>query len=173
MSADVGDDFVAELIAVLAPSAGAAEAFDAGGEVTEFDARGAGGEDAAQGAVELVEEGEFVAGAGGFGEGGERDADGRLGEREAAGHVGVADDLQNAGDEGAQALAGDDVFLEFAFEVGGDAFGDVGGEPPTVVAGTFGGFGHGAFEPGALVFDGALVGDADELKVVCEGDQGS
>ena len=171
MSANVRDDFVAQGGAILAPSAGAAEAFDAVGEVAEFDARAAGGEDAAQGEVEFVEEGEFVAGAGRFGEGGEGDADGGLGEFEAAGHFRVADDLEDAG-EGAQTLAGDDVFLEFAFEVAGHALGDVGSEPPTIVAGSLGGLGYGTLKPDAFVTDGALVGEADEREVIGESDQG-
>ena len=49
-----------------------------------------------QGAVEFVEEGEFVAGAGGLREGGEGDADRRFGEFEPARDFGVADDLQDA-----------------------------------------------------------------------------
>ena len=167
----MGDDFIAQRGAVLAPAAGAAETFDAVGEVTEFDARGAGGEDAAQGAIEFVEESEFVAGTGGLGQCGERDAHGRFGELEAAGDFGVTDHLKHAGDEGAQALAGDDVLFEFAFEVGGHALGHVRGEPPTAEAGTLGGFGHRTLEPDALVFDGALVGEADEREIVGEGDQ--
>ena len=170
--ADVDDDFVAEQVAVLAPGAGAAQAFDASGEVAEFNAGRAGGKDAAEGVVEFAEEGEFVAGAGGFGEGHEREAHGRFGQDKAAGDVGVADDLEHAGDEGAQALGGDDVFLELLFEKAGDAFGDVGGEPPTFVTGGFGGFGHGTLEPDALEFHGAFVREADKWQIVGEGDHG-
>jgi hypothetical protein len=81
--------------------------------------------------------------------------------------------LQDAGDEGAQTLAGDDVFLKLAFEITSDALGHRGGEPPSIVARMLRGLGHRAFEPSALVFDGALVGEADEREVVGEGDQGS
>ena len=120
-----------------------------------------------------MKESQFIAGAGGFCEGGERYAHGRFGKFEAAGHFRITDHLQDAGDEGAQALTGNDVFLELAFEVAGHALGNVGGEPPPLVARLLGGLGHSPLEPGALVFDSALVSEADEREVIGEGDQWS
>jgi len=164
------NDFIAQRGAVLAPAARAAETFDAGGEVAEFDAGGAGGEDAVQGAVQLVEESEFVAGTGGLGQRGEGYAHGWFAKPEAAGNFRITDHLEHAGDEGAQALTGDDVFFEFAFKVGRHALGHVRGEPPTAVSRTLRGLGHGTLEPDALVFDGTPVGESDERKVVGESD---
>jgi len=67
-------------------------------------------------------------------------------------------------------LAGNDVFLVFAFEVIGHALGHVRGEPPAAVARTFRGFGHRAFDPFPLEADGTAVRKADERKIVGQGD---
>ena len=123
-----------------------------------------------QGAVEFVEESEFVAGAGGLGQRGEGYAHGWFGKPEAAGDFGVADHLEHAGDEGAQALAGDDIFFKLAFKVSRHALGHVRGEPPTGVTSALRGLGHGTLEPDALVFDGAQVGESDEWEIVGESD---
>ena len=78
--------------------------------------------------------------------------------------------VQHAGNEGVQALAGNDVLLVFALEVIGHALGHVRRQPPPAVARTFGGVGHGALDPLAFEAHGAAVGQADERKIVGEGD---
>lgn len=167
--ADEGDDLAHEAGAVGAPVLGAAEELHAVVEAVDFDLPRGGFEDFAQALVEEVEEDELVACAGTAGEFGKRKRDRRGKGFEAAGDIRVADDLEHGLDGFFQAGDGDDVLVEFLLEVAGDAFGDMGGEPPFFVAGNLGGADYGGGEPSAIVVHHAAILEAHEWVVVTEG----
>ena len=131
--ADEGDDLAHEARAVGAPVLGAAEELHAIVQTVDFDLPRGGFEDFAQALVEEIEEYELVACAGAAGELGKGERDRRRKRFKAAGDIRVADDLQHGLDGFFQAGDGDDVLVEFLLEVAGDAFGDMGGEPPFFV----------------------------------------
>lgn len=167
--ADEGDDLAHEAGAVGAPVLGAAEELHAVVEAVDFDLPGGGLEDFAQALVEEAEEDELVACAGAAGEFGKGESDWR-GERfEAAGYIRVADDLEHGLNGFFQAGNGDDILFEFLLEVAGDAFGDMGGEPPFFVAGDLGGANDGGGQPGTVVVHHAAILEAHEWVVIAEG----
>ena len=167
--ADEGNDLTHEAGAVGAPVLGAAEELHAVVEAVDFDLPRGRFEDFAQALVEEVEEDELIACAGAAGEFRKGQRDRRRERFEAAGDIRVADDLEHGLDGFFQAGDGDDVFLEFLLEVAGDAFGDMGGEPPLFVAGDLGGTHDSGGEPSAVVVHHAAILEAHERVVVAEG----
>lgn len=169
LGANEGNDLAHEAGAVGAPVLGAAKELHAVVEAMDFDLPRGRFKDFAQALVEEVEENELIACTGSAGEFGKGERDWR-GERfEAAGDIRIAYDLQHGLDGFFQAGDGDDVFLEFLLEVAGDAFGDMGGEPPFFVAGDLGGTHDGGGQPSAVVVHHAAILKAHERVVVTEG----
>ena len=167
--ADEGDDLAHEARAIAAPVLGTAEELDAVVQAVDFHLPRGGFEDFAQALVEEVEEDELVACASAAGEFGKRERDRRRKRFEAAGDIRVADDLQHGLDGFFQAGDGDDVLVEFLLEVAGDAFGDMGGEPPFFVAGDLCCTDDCGGQPGAVVVHHAAILEAHERVVVTEG----
>ena len=60
----------------------------------------------------------------------------------------------------------DDTFVEILFEIVGDAFGDVRGQPPFLVAGALRGARKGSRKPAALERNDLAIAEAHERQVV-------
>jgi len=167
--ADERNDLAHEAGAVGAPVLGTAEELNAIVQAVDFNLPRGGFEDFAQALVQEIEEDKLVACAGAAGEFGKGESDWRGECLEAAGYIRVAYDLKHGLDGFFQAGNGDDVFLEFLLEVAGNAFGDMGGEPPFFVAGDLGGAHDGGGQPGAVVVHHAAILEAHEWVVIAEG----
>ena len=149
---------------------GAAKELHAVVQPVDFDLPRRGFKDFAHALVEEAKEDKFVAAAGAAGEFRKGEHDRRGEGFEAAGDIRVADDLQHGLDGFFQAGNGDNVFLEFLLKVAGDAFGDMGGEPPLFVAGDLGGAHDGRGQPGAVIVHHTAILEANERVVVTKGD---
>ena len=167
--ADEGNNLAHEAGAVGAPVLGAAEELHAIVQAVDFDLPRGRFKDFAQALMEEVEEDELVACAGTAGKLGKGERDRRRKGFEAAGDIRVADDLQHGLNGFFQAGDGDDVLVKFLLEVAGDAFGDMGGEPPFFIAGNLGSTDDGGGEPGAVVVHHAAILEAHERVVITEG----